>query len=56
MLDFRLKSLEIYNRMEIPNWIPDISGLDMENIYTYVKPKVDMKEIGTKFLRILRVF
>ena len=21
MLDFRLKSLEIYNRMEIPNWI-----------------------------------
>ena len=24
MLDFRLKSLEIYNRMEIPNWIPDI--------------------------------
>ena len=43
MLDFRLKSLEIYNRMEIPNWIPDISGLDMEHIYTYVKPKVDMK-------------
>lgn len=39
MLDFRLKSLEIYKKMEIPNWIPDISGLDMENIYTYVKPK-----------------
>lgn len=39
MLDFRLKSLEIYNKMKIPNWIPDISGLDMENIYTYVKPK-----------------
>ena len=41
MLDFRLKSLEIYNKMEIPNWIPDISGLDMENIYTYVKPKAN---------------
>ena len=40
MLDFRLKSLEIYNRMGIPNWIPDISGLDMANIHTYVKPKV----------------
>ena len=39
MLEFRLKSLEIYNKMEAPNWIPDISGLDMENIYTYVKPK-----------------
>ncbi len=44
MLEFRLKSLEIYNRMGIPNWIPDISGLDMANIHTYVKPKVDMKE------------
>ena len=39
MLDFRLKSLEIYNKKENPNWIPDISGLDMENNYTYVKPK-----------------
>ena len=39
MLDFRLKSLEIYNKMEIPNWMRDISGLDMKNIYTYVKPK-----------------
>lgn len=26
MLDFRLKSLEIMNRMGIPNWILDISG------------------------------
>ena len=44
MLDFRLKSLEIYNRMEIPSWVPDVSGLDLENIVTYVKPKVDLKE------------
>ena len=55
MLDFRLKSLEIYNRMGIPNWIPDISGLDMANIHTYVKPKVDMKETGTKFQKKLKV-
>lgn len=47
MLDFRLKSLEIYNKMEIPNWIPDISGLDMENIYTYVKPKA--KKMSTSW-------
>ena len=43
MLDFRLKSLRIYNELDVPNWIPDISGLDMGNIVTYVKPKVDMK-------------
>lgn len=43
MLEFRLKSLEIYNRLDIPNWVPDISGLDIDNIVTYVKPKSDMK-------------
>ncbi len=43
MLDFRLKSLDIYNKMEIPNWMPDISGLDMANIITYVRPKTDMR-------------
>ncbi len=44
MLDFRLKSLEIYHQLDIPSWVPDISGLNIENIVTYVKPKVDMKE------------
>ncbi|HHX67210.1 MAG: Fe-S cluster assembly protein SufB [Miniphocaeibacter sp.] len=39
MLDFRLKSLEIYNRLDIPTWGADISELDMDNIVTYVKPK-----------------
>ncbi|MEE3432916.1 MAG: Fe-S cluster assembly protein SufB, partial [Lachnospiraceae bacterium] len=27
MADFRQKSLEIYNRMEMPNWGPSIEGL-----------------------------
>ncbi|MBQ8986544.1 MAG: Fe-S cluster assembly protein SufB [Lachnospiraceae bacterium] len=39
MREFRLRSLEIYNRMEVPDWGPDISGLDMEHIATYVRPK-----------------
>lgn len=39
MRDFRLKCLEIYNRMEMPNWGPSIEGLNMDNIVTYVKPK-----------------
>lgn len=43
MLDFRLKSLDIYNKMDIPIWMPDISELDMANIVTYVRPKTDMK-------------
>ena len=44
MHDFRLKSLEIFNRTEMPNWGPSIEGLDMENIATYVKAaNIDMK-------------
>ena len=39
MADFRQKSLEIYNRMEMPNWGPSIEGLDMDHILTYVRPK-----------------
>jgi Fe-S cluster assembly protein SufB len=39
MREFRLRSLEIYNNMEVPDWGPDISGLDMEHIATYVRPK-----------------
>lgn len=42
MKEFRLKSLEIYNNMEIPNWGPSIEGLDMDNIVTYVRPKTKM--------------
>lgn len=43
MLDFRLKSLDIYNQMPYPVWGPDISGLDMANIVTYVRPDTQMK-------------
>jgi|LSQX01.3.fsa_nt_gb Fe-S cluster assembly protein SufB len=43
MTKFRLKSLQIYNNLEVPPWGPDISELDIDNIITYVKPKTDMK-------------
>ena len=42
MRDFRLKSLEIYNKKQVPQWGPSIDGLDMNNIVTYVKPKTKM--------------
>jgi Fe-S cluster assembly protein SufB len=43
MLQFRLKSLEIYNKLEVPPWGPDISDLNIDNIVTYVKPNVEMQ-------------
>lgn len=42
MLDARLKSLDIYYQMPYPVWGPDISGLDMDNIVTYVRPNARM--------------
>lgn len=38
MLEHRLKSLEIYGKLQIPDWGPSIAGLDMDHIVTYVKP------------------
>ncbi len=43
MTEFRLHSLEIYNRLKMPDWGPDISGLDMENIVTYIRPQKRMQ-------------
>ena len=38
MLDFRLKSLEVYKKISLPTWGPNISALNMDEIVTYVKP------------------
>ncbi|KOF58010.1 MULTISPECIES: Fe-S cluster assembly protein SufB [Clostridium] len=43
MLDFRLKSLETYNKTSMPTWGPSLDELDMDNIVTYVRPDTDMK-------------
>ena len=38
MLEFRLRSLDVYHSLALPQWGPDISELDMEKIVTYVQP------------------
>ena len=43
MREFRLKSLELYNKMGVStDWMPNIEGLHMEDISTYVRPKTKM--------------
>lgn len=42
MLNFRLKSLEIYHQMNTPSWGPDLSGLDIAHISNYVQPDGQM--------------
>jgi len=38
MLDFRLKALEQFQRMPLPQWGPDLNGLDLDDLYYYVRP------------------
>lgn len=42
MLDFRLKSLDIFKSKPVPTWGADLSGLDIENIVNYIRPDADM--------------
>ncbi len=38
MLDFRLKALEHFQKRPIPTWGPDLSKLDLDNLFYYVRP------------------
>ncbi|MBN1450436.1 MAG: Fe-S cluster assembly protein SufB [Anaerolineales bacterium] len=38
MLDFRLKALAHFQSRPMPTWGADLSGLDLDNIFYYVKP------------------
>ena len=38
VLDIRLKALKLFYELKDPDWGPDISYLDINNIATYVKP------------------
>ncbi|MCR4670993.1 MAG: Fe-S cluster assembly protein SufB [Saccharofermentans sp.] len=42
MKEFRLKSLEIFNRIPMTKAGPSIEGLNMDNIVTYVRPNTKM--------------
>ena len=35
MREFRLKAIDVYNKLELPTWGPDISELNMDDIATY---------------------
>jgi Fe-S cluster assembly protein SufB len=43
MTDFRLKALDIFERLPMPTWGADLSSLDPNDIYYYVKPLENQK-------------
>src|SRR5205809_2818960 len=38
MRDFRLKSLKLFEKRPMPTWGADLSGIDFDDIYYYIKP------------------
>ncbi len=38
MLDYRLEAYKIFRSKPMPNWGADLSGIDFENIFYYLKP------------------
>ncbi|MDE0654834.1 MAG: Fe-S cluster assembly protein SufB [bacterium] len=38
MLDFRMKSLDRFERRPLPTWGGELGGIDFDNIYYYIKP------------------
>jgi Fe-S cluster assembly protein SufB len=38
MTDYRLKALAVFEQKPMPGWGPDLSAIDFQNIYYYVKP------------------
>ncbi len=44
MLQLRLKSFEIFKKLEMPTWGPSLHELDMDQIVTYVRPKAAMTD------------
>lgn len=43
MRDFRLEALEIFEQKPMPNWGGDLSHLDFQNIYYYVKAAAEQE-------------
>jgi len=44
MLEHRLQSLAVYERLPLPNWGPSLHELDMNHIVTYVRPNMAMTD------------
>ncbi|MDW3217856.1 MAG: Fe-S cluster assembly protein SufB [Acidimicrobiales bacterium] len=44
MLDFRLKSYQRFGRRPMPSWGGDMSDIDFDNIFYYIKPKGELSD------------
>ena len=54
MRDFRLKSLEIFLSKEMPKWGRDLSNINFDDIYYYLKPIRNKAKSWDTYRRISR--
>ena len=48
MRDFRLKALEHFQKRPMPNWGADLSGIDFDDIFYYIRPPRSRARRGKK--------
>ena len=51
MLEFRLKSLETFNKMAMQEWGPDLSGINFDDRHISKKHQTNLLVTGKTFLR-----
>ena len=51
MLEFRLKSLETFNKMAMQEWGPDLSGINFDDLTYFQKASDNLLVTGKTFLR-----
>ena len=54
MLEFRLKSLETFNKMAMQEWGPDLSGINFDDLTYFQRHQINLLVTGKMFLRKLR--
>jgi Fe-S cluster assembly protein SufB len=49
MLEFRLKALESFLEKPTPTWGGDLSGMDYDDIYYYIRPRESLAGVGAQY-------
>ena len=55
MLDFRIRSYEIFMEKPMPTWGGDLSVIDFQNIYYMLKHLIKLKRIGMTYQTMLKI-
>ena len=56
MLRLRLKSLELFNKLPMPNWLKGIEMLDLDTMAHYVKPDIEMSSSWDEIPKEIREY